>query len=167
MKKGFTLIELLVVIAIIGILSGVVLTSLGSARTKSKDSRVISSLKEFRTSAELYREANGNYPTRALLFAKLDVLNLHRDVCAQQGISATNCGIPAGTFKNKTSGINTPSPSFTATNKITYCAFAWLPSSELGLYKTVCVDSTGALKQKTSNNSPCSVTSPTSPSHCY
>ncbi len=35
-KKGFTLIELLVVIAIIGILSGVVLVSLGPTRTKAK-----------------------------------------------------------------------------------------------------------------------------------
>ncbi|MCI5051341.1 MAG: prepilin-type N-terminal cleavage/methylation domain-containing protein [Candidatus Pacebacteria bacterium] len=52
-KKGFTLIELLVVIAVIGILATVIIASLGSARTKAKDSAVMNTLSNYRNQAEL------------------------------------------------------------------------------------------------------------------
>ena len=59
---GFTLIELLVVIAIIGILSGIVLTSLGTARTKAKDSATQAALAGLRSQMEVV-STNGNYGT--------------------------------------------------------------------------------------------------------
>lgn len=61
-KKGFTLIELLVVIAIIGILSSVVLASLNSARTKARDARRVSDIKQIQLALELYADANSKYP---------------------------------------------------------------------------------------------------------
>lgn len=66
--RGFTLIELLVVIAIIGILSSVVLASLNSARTKSRDAKRVSDIKNIQLAMELYFDSCGQYP------ATLDVL---------------------------------------------------------------------------------------------
>ena len=60
---GFTLIELLVVVAIIGLLSSVVLTSLNSAKAKSRDTRRMTDLRQVQTALELYYSTNGSYPS--------------------------------------------------------------------------------------------------------
>jgi len=57
--RGFTLIEMLVVVGIIGILSSVILTALGPARDKAKDSRIIQQMNQARALAETVY--NGTY----------------------------------------------------------------------------------------------------------
>ncbi len=59
---GFTLIELLVVIAIIGVLAGIVVTSLNSARAKSRDARRKADLKQLYTALNLYYNQTGGFP---------------------------------------------------------------------------------------------------------
>lgn len=61
-KKGFTLVELLVVIAIIGLLSTMAVVALNSARSKSRDARRISDVKQIQTALELYYNDHGGYP---------------------------------------------------------------------------------------------------------
>jgi len=62
-ERGFTLIELLVVIAIIGMLSSVVLASMGKARLKARDARRMADIKQIQTAMELYNNDNQKYPS--------------------------------------------------------------------------------------------------------
>lgn len=56
--KGFTLIELLVVIAIIGTLSGIVLVSLGDARTKASEAARMATLRQVVTAQQMIYNDN-------------------------------------------------------------------------------------------------------------
>lgn len=86
-EKGFTLIEMLVVVAIIGLLASVLLTALGPAREKAKDTRIVQEINQVRNLAEtLY---DGDYDALEAL-PKLTINNgdlaaLANDIAAQGG----------------------------------------------------------------------------------
>jgi prepilin-type N-terminal cleavage/methylation domain-containing protein len=63
--KGFTLIELLVVIAIIGLLATLAVVALNNARTKSRDAKRVSDIKQVQTALELYYIDESSYPPGA------------------------------------------------------------------------------------------------------
>jgi type II secretion system protein G len=86
-NKGFTLIELLVVIAIIGLLATLTVASLNSARSKSRDARRLSDIKQIQTALELYLNDQGSYPT-AIAVAHVG------DCMDSGGIKASGCSEP-------------------------------------------------------------------------
>lgn len=63
-SRGFTLVELLVVVAIIGILSAIVLASMSGARSKGRDAKRISDIKNLQLALQLYYDGNNStYPS--------------------------------------------------------------------------------------------------------
>lgn len=93
-RSGFTLVEMLVVIAIVGILSAAVLASLGPARNRAKDARIISGLNQLRAIAEVLYD--GDYAAVTLI--QSDIAKIRTDIGDNQGELIIGLGASDLTF---------------------------------------------------------------------
>ncbi|MDP2967100.1 MAG: type II secretion system protein [bacterium] len=131
-NEGFTLIELLVVIAIIGLLASIVLVSLGGARNRAKDARIIAEMSQIRATAEMIYSSDGDFDN--VVCTQADMKPLCDDITIQTGGTALTIGKPA-------------------TPALKYCAYVKLITLKDTVANYYCVDSTGMAKETVTNPS--------------
>jgi prepilin-type N-terminal cleavage/methylation domain-containing protein len=134
-KRGFTLIELLVVIAIIGMLSSIVLVSMGGARKKARDAKRMADIRQISTAMELCFQdssaACGGSDT-AYPAVAVDASGRLTTIGGQNAIGTYLSPLPkdpgGGSLTSCTTG---PIGEMTAGG---YCAFASPPGPEYCIY---------------------------------
>ncbi|MDP4020972.1 MAG: prepilin-type N-terminal cleavage/methylation domain-containing protein [Candidatus Adlerbacteria bacterium] len=134
--RGFTLIELLVVIAIIGILAGIVLASLNSARGGASDAKIKEQLSGMRSAMEIYYASNSNYGASA----------------AADGCPAAGADPTTAPWNHAASGMlvlaDQDSYPTGSTLLCTTSGSAWGASALLSTGAYFCVDSTGIAREQ-------------------
>ncbi len=149
--RGFTLIELLVVIAIIGILAGIVLASLGGARSKGKDVAVEGAIRSLKNQVELdYNAASGNYNASFTVssgVASLLTTGAYTSIAASvasNGASGSVVGTTNSAVANtNTSGLIIVTNGTGSGSSFTTAVTAYALRGKLSTGKYYCADSTG------------------------
>lgn len=105
---GFTLIELLLVVAIIGLLSSIISVALNTSRTKTRDARRVSDMKQIKSALDLYYTTGSGFPETDTWNASVglqlncsgtnimripqDLLSPHEYVYTGSGAQSSGCG---------------------------------------------------------------------------
>jgi prepilin-type N-terminal cleavage/methylation domain-containing protein len=148
MKKGFTLIELLVVVAIIGVLSVIVITYLGDAKSKGTDAAIKSNMINAQKQGEIFYNTNTATPYA------------YTNVCTSGTVGGAITVYEMLMAAGRGTGLSSYSTNAIGTATTATCndsAGAWaaqvpLKGSTSGSPKMWCIDSTGKSKQETVNS---------------
>ncbi len=87
-NRGFTLLELLIVVAIIGLLASMILVGLSSFRSRGRDARRVSDVKQAQNGLEIYYAKETKYPSVSFTSA-LDSWNTMTAAITGAGIGIT------------------------------------------------------------------------------
>jgi len=141
-EKGFTLIELLVVVAIIGILSAIVLSSLGVARSKAKEAKIKATMNQLKAQAEIEYLSDGNYDN--VCSATSNSGKLYEDIILNSPEQGTDlfCLSSSGAGFTSKGGMD----PLRLTGKASTPG-AWAAVTRLSNNNFLCVDSTGKTKE--------------------
>ncbi|MBI5077906.1 MAG: type II secretion system protein [Candidatus Yonathbacteria bacterium] len=164
-KLGFTLIELLVVIAIIGVLSGVLLQSIESARAKSRDAARISTVDQINKALEISAtEDTYSFPSTAGDYSCLGLSADSTPTCSPSGVFTLNVAINTALQRNLAGNIPLD-PKFQNGIGAAYIYNSWLTPNGLpnGAYLSWVTE--GTTCGRGANSSP--VTNVTNGRQCF